>query len=89
MAKPQGFTAEAMPAARANRAEAPTSPPSQEPESPDNRSTNRFTSSIPLSLPIIKATINAVARAIAATPNGIIIVRVMLRSFELIILLIG
>ena len=89
MANPHGLTAEAIPAASANNADAPTRPPSQELESPDNRSTNRFTSSIPLSLPMMRAPMNAVARATAATTTGRTTLRIKLGLLKLIALLMS
>jgi hypothetical protein len=82
-------TAEAIPAASANNADAPTRPPSQELESPDNRSTNRFTSSIPLSLPMMRAPMNAVVRATAATTTGRTTLRIKLGLLKLIASLMG
>jgi len=70
MAKPQGLTAEANPAARANREEAPTRPPRKVLEFPDSLSTNRLMLSMPLSPPTIAAPTKATVSATAATTNG-------------------
>ena len=90
MANPHGFTADAMPTAKANpRGARRPQPPSVELELPDRDSTNPFMPSMPLSLPMMIAPINAVASATVATTTGSTIVRMMLRSLKLIALLMG
>ena len=70
MAKPQGLTAEAMPAANANSAVPPIRPPKKSCEFPDSLpSTNRLIGSIPPPLPTASAPTTATAKAAAAT-NG-------------------
>ena len=67
MANPQGLTAEASPAARANRDDAPIRPPSHAPELLERRSTNRLIPSMPSPPPTAKAPKIAKASAAAAT----------------------
>ncbi|PCJ74391.1 MAG: hypothetical protein COA56_12695 [Dehalococcoidia bacterium] len=56
---------------------------------PDRDSTKPLTPSMPPPLPMINAPMIAVANAAVATPTGNTTVRMMLRSFKLITLLIG
>ena len=68
MANPQGLTAEAIPAANANSAVPPISPPRNSCEFPDSLpSTNRLIGSMPLPLPAAIAPPTATASAAAAT----------------------
>ena len=68
MANPQGLTAEAIPAAKANSAVPPIRPPRNSCEFPDSfPSTNRLTGSIPPPLPTAIAPATATASATTAT----------------------
>jgi hypothetical protein len=71
MAKPQGLTAEAIPAAKAKRDVAPTKPPRKLPDLPDSLSTNKFTKSMSVPLPIVREAIAATRIEAAATMTAI------------------
>ena len=71
MANPQGLTAEAIPAAKANpRGANSPRPPRKELELPDSDSTNPLTPSIPSSFPMSFAATNAPTRATMAIMAG-------------------